>query len=466
MSTASPIATARRNTELGLVIMAAVITAAAYTLASMGKNAQIPQRIVAFLVALIAILVAAHIANRLLAKGADGILLPVAALLNGIGYVMITRLSERLSGLQTTWTFIAIAAYIGTLLVVQRATDLARYKWSFLLVGAVLLLLPLVPKIGMSSGGARIWVHLGRINFQPGEFAKIALALFFAGYLAERRELIAASTWRVGPLRLPEPRYLLPVVIAWGFAVVVMVAERDLGSSLMFFTLFVVILWVATERVSYLVLGAVMFAGAAFASWHMFDHVRTRVDVWLDPWSQYQTKGYQPIQGWFGLANGGTTGTGLGLGNPNKIPAAHNDFIFAAIGEELGLVGATAILIGFILMIGAGLRVAIRSDRSFDKLLATGLTTILGVQAFIIIAGVIRVLPLTGVTLPFMSYGGSSLVANYVLLALLVRISDGNARRLRETPDELTLGERWAAWRLRRIARRRARRGEIDAVSA
>ena len=462
MATASPIAAARRSTELGLVIMAAVITAAAYTLASMGKNAEIPQKIVVFLVALIGILVTAHLANRILAKGADGTLLPIATLLNGLGYVMIARLNTRVAGLQTTWTLIAIAVYIATLLVVQRASDLARYKWSFLFVGSVLLMLPLVPGLGTSVGGARIWVAVGPINFQPGEFAKITLALFFAGYLAEKRELIAASTWRIGPVRLPELKYLLPILVAWGFAVVVMVAEKDLGSSLLFFTLFVVMMWVATERVSYLVLGFLLFSGAAFMAWRTFDHVKTRVDVWLDPWTRYQAnggRGYQPIQGWFALANGGTSGTGLGLGSPNRIPYAKDDFIFAALGEELGLLGATAILIGFLLLIGGGLRVAIRSERTFDKLLATGLTTILGVQAFIIVAGVVRVLPLTGVTLPFVSYGGSSLVANYVLIALLIRISDGNARRLGETPDELTLGERWKAWRLRRAAKRAARRG-------
>ncbi|HQV56800.1 MAG TPA: FtsW/RodA/SpoVE family cell cycle protein [Ilumatobacteraceae bacterium] len=468
MPTASPVAAARRSTELGLVIMAAVITAAAYTLASMGKNAQIPQRIVVFLVALLAILVLAHLANRVLAKGSDGTLLPIAALLNGVGYVMIARLSDRLAGLQTTWTFVAVAAYVGTLLVVQRASDLARYKWSFLLIGAFLLLLPLVPGIGASTGGAKIWVSIGPISFQPGEFAKIALALFFAGYLAEKRELIAASTWRIGPIRLPEPKYLLPILLAWGFAVVVMVAEKDLGSSLMFFTLFVVVMWIATERGSYLILGLLMFSGAAYVAWRIFDHVQLRVNVWLDPWTRYQAnggKGYQPVQAWFALANGGTSGTGLGLGSPNKIPAAQNDFIFAAIGEELGLIGATAVLIGFILIIGAGLRVAIRAERTFDKLLAVGLTTILGVQAFIIIAGVIRVLPLTGVTLPFISYGGSSLVANYVLLALLIRISDGTARRLGETPDELTLGERWRAWRLRRADKRAIRRGDPTTAS-
>ena len=449
MST-SPIAATRRRTELGLVVMAAIITGVAYTLASLGQNAVIPPILVPFTIAVLSLLVVAHLANRVLAKGADGTILPLAALLHGIGYVIIARLSERAAGLQTTWTFVAIVAYVVTLVVIQRASDLARYQWSFLAIGAALLLLPLVPGIGNTKGGARIWVSLGPINFQPGEFAKIALALFFAGYLADHRELIVAGGWRVGPFHLPELRHLLPIALAWGFAVVVMVAEQDLGSSLLFFTLFVVMMWVSTERASYLVIGLMAFSGAAFAAWKLFDHVKTRVAIWRNPWPQYEGKGYQIVQAMFAFANGGTGGTGLGLGSPNKIPVAKTDFIFAAIGEEMGLLGTTAILIGFLLMIGGGLRIAIRSDRPFEKLLATGLTTIVGMQAFIIIGGVTRVVPLTGIALPFVSYGGSSLLANYVLLALLVRVSDSTARRLGETPDELTTSERFDAYRQRR----------------
>jgi len=456
MST-TPIASARRGTELGLVIMAGVLTGAAYTLASLGKNAEIPPILVPFLIVVLSLLIVAHIATRLLAKGADSTLLPLVALLNGLGYVIIARLDDSLAGLQTTWIFIGIFAFCATLLLVQRATDLARYKWTFFAAGAGLLLLPLVPGLGRSFGGARIWVSLGPINFQPGEFAKIALALFFAGYLAERRELIATGTWKVGPLRLPEPRHLLPIAVAWGFSVVVMVGLKDLGASLLFFALFVVMLWVATERTTYLLLGVALFAGAAFVAWKLIENVQTRVRIWTNPWPEYTEKGYQVIQSWFALSNGGTSGTGLGLGSPNKIPEVKNDFIFAAIGEELGLFGGTAVLIAFVLIIGAGFRTAIRADRPFEKILATGLTTILGLQAFIIIGGVIRLVPLTGITLPFVSYGGSSLVANYVLLALLLRISDSSARRLGEVPDELMIGERMQARRAAREQRRALR---------
>ena len=458
MSTPSPLASARRSTELGLVVMAGAITAAAYTVASLGKNAEIPPIILPFLGVTLGLLVIASLATRLLARGADATLLPLAALLHGIGYVMITRLDDRLAGLQTTWTFIAIAAYVGVLFAVQRTTDLAHQTWTFFIIGAGLLLLPMVPGVGRSFGGARIWVSIGPINFQPGEFAKICLALFFAGYLAERRELIATNTWRIGFVRLPEPRHLLPILLAWGFSVIVMVGRRDLGASLLFFALFVVMLWVATERTSFLVIGVVLFAGAAYIAWRLFGNVQTRVAIWLDPWPQYEGRGYQIVQAMFALSNGGIDGTGLGLGSPNKIPEVKNDFIFAAIGEELGLVGATAVLIAFMLIIGGGLRIAIRAERPFEKILATGLTTIIGLQAFIIIGGVIRVVPLTGITLPFVSYGGSSLLANYVLLALLMRISDSSARRLGEVPDDLTIGERFEARAARRREKRDARR--------
>jgi cell division protein FtsW (lipid II flippase) len=285
---------------------------------------------------------------------------------------------------------------------------------------------------------ARIWVRIGPFSFQPGEIAKITLTLFFAGYLVERRELLAMATWRVGPFWLPEPRHFGPVLVGWLMSIGIMTMQRDLGSSLLFFTLFVVMVWVATERGSYLITGFILFGIGAYIAWTRFAHVRLRVDRWLDPWSDPQRSGYQIIQATYAMADGGVTGTGLGLGDPTRIPEAKNDFIFAAIGEELGLVGATAIIITFLLMIGAGLRIALRAERPFEKLVATGLTAILGIQAFIIIGGVIRVVPLTGVTLPFVSYGGSSLLANYVLLALLMRISNSAAERNDEVPPRRT----------------------------
>ena len=449
---ARPVAS-RRSTELTLILMAAAIIGIAYTLAALGANAEIPARIGPFLGLLLLLIGVAHLTVRKLARGADSTLLPVAVLLHGLGFVMISRLDDELAGLQALWSLVAIAAFVATLLFVQRVTDLARYKWTLFFAGAGLLLLPMVPKLGVNVNGARIWVRLGPINFQPGEFAKLALAVFFAAYLAERRELIAASTWKLGPFRLPELQYIAPVLVGWGFAVMVMVGERDLGSSLLFFTLFVVMMWVATERVSYLVIGFVLFGLAAFVSARMFGHVQTRVDIWLDPWADEYGKGFQIVQALYGLGDGGILGTGLGRGSPDKVPEAQNDFIFAAIGEELGLIGATTLLMAYLLLIGAGLRIALRTDRTFEKLLAVGLTTIVGMQAFIIVGGVIKVVPLTGITLPFVSYGGSSLLSNYILLAILLRLSDAGARRLGELPDDPTPRERWAAWQLRRHSR-------------
>ena len=413
----------RRTTELGLVVLAALVTVGLYTLASLGTTASIPANVGPFLGIIIGLFGLAHVATRRLAPTADGTLLPIAGLLNGIGYVFIARLDEDLAGLQATWTAVGIGAYILTLVVIRRTRDLETYRYTFMLIGLGLLLLPLVPGVGRTINGARIWVSLGPLNFQPGEFAKIVLAVFFASYLVEKREILRIAAHRVGPVSLPDLKHFGPVLLAWATSLVVMIAERDLGSSLLFFALFLSMLWIATERLSYLAIGFALFAvGAVFAAM-TFSHVQARVDVWLDPWSDSRGAGYQVVESQYALAWGGVTGTGPGLGNPGKIPAAESDFIFAAVGEELGLLGATAILAAFLLLVGAGLRIALRADAPFDKLLATGLTAIAGIQAFIIIGGVIRLVPLTGVTLPFVSYGGSSLVANYVLLALLMRVS-------------------------------------------
>lgn len=424
----------RRRTELGLIVVVVLITAGAYALAGLGKTSEMPANIGPFLGVILGLLVTAHIAVRRLAPNADSILLPLAALLNGIGYVFIVRLDEAqeesgsLAELQSLWTAVGIGAFVATLLFVRRARDLERYRYTFAALGLFLLVLPLFPVIGRTINGSRIWISLGPVNFQPGEAAKIVLAIFFAGYLVERREILAMSNFRLGPLHLPDPQHLGPVALAWGASLIVMTLEKDLGSSLLFFFLFVVMLWVATGRTTYLTVGTTLFAGGAFFAWSQFEHVKDRVDVWLDPWPVAKAEGFQVVEASFALADGGIAGTGIGLGTPTRIPEVETDFIFAAIGEELGLLGATAVLCAYILMVGAGLRIALRADSGFDTLLATGLTSLLGIQAFIIIGGVTRVLPLTGVTLPFVSYGGSSLVLNYVLLALLLRISDNSVR--------------------------------------
>jgi peptidoglycan glycosyltransferase len=425
----------RRNTELGLILLGTLVTLGAYLLASLAEEARIPGNVGPFLGVVLGLQLLAHVAIRRFAPDADGTLVPIAGLLNGLGYVFIVRIDEAsgdpqgLAGLQSAWAALGILAFIGTLVVVRRMRDLERYRWTIGVGGLALLLLPLVPGIGRTINGAKIWIGIGPISFQPGEFAKILLALFFASYLVEKRELLAVSSFRLGPVSLPDPKHLGPVLLAWGVSLLVMFWERDLGSSLLFFALFVALLWVSTERASYLVVGLVLFGMGAVFAHSQFTHVQERVDIWLDPWQDPKDDGFQIVESAFAFSAGGVTGTGINLGSPTRIPYAETDFIFAAIGEELGLVGATGVLVAFLLIIGAGLRIALRTTVPFERLLATGLTVLLGVQSFIIVAGVTRVLPLTGVTLPFVSYGGSSLVANYVLLALLLRISDDTAHR-------------------------------------
>jgi peptidoglycan glycosyltransferase len=422
----------RRTTELGLLVLGTMFVVGAYLLATLPEDSEIPTTVGPFLGIIVGLPLVAHVAVRRLAPQADGMLLPLASLLNGLGYVFVVRLDEArarprgLAGLQSVWMILGVAAFVATLVFVKDVRRLERYRYTAGFAGLGLLLLPLVPGLGRTINGSRIWVSLGPVNFQPGEFAKLALAIFFAGYLVEKRELLAINR-AVGPFSLPDPKHLGPILVAWGVALVVMILERDLGSSLLFFTLFLVVIWVATERVSYLAVGVLLFFGGGFLAFNSFSHVQERFDTWLDPWGD--EKGYQVIQAAFAFADGGIAGRGLNLGVPLNIPVVESDFIFAAIGEELGLLGATAVLVGFVLMIGAGLRIAQQTTSGFDRLLATGLTTLLGFQAFIIMAGVVRLLPLTGVTLPFISYGGSSLLANWVLLALLLRISDDAAER-------------------------------------
>ncbi len=397
-----------------------LIVVVAYALASLGTSASIPVNLGPFLVWMLVLILIAHLATRRLAPAADPVMLPMVLLLNGLGYVMITRLSNDvpggsdLAGLQSTWSAVGIAGYIATLVVVRQVRMLASYRYLLGVAGMALLALPLVPGFGRQINGARIWASVGPVNFQPGEFAKIALAVFFAAYLVESRELLRTRL---------ELRDLAPIGVAWAGSLVIMVMERDLGSSLLFFTLFVVLLWIASERAMFLGIGAVLFAGGAMFAWSTFAHVQQRVEIWRDPWASPKGDGFQIVEASFALADGGLTGTGLGRGEPGRIPYAESDFIFAAIGEELGLAGSTAVLMAFLILIGSGLRIALRAERPFEKLFAVGLTTLLGVQSFIIMGGVLRLVPLTGITLPFVSYGGSSLVANYVLVALLMRMS-------------------------------------------
>ena len=419
----------RRRTELGLLVFGSVITAALYALASLGAKSKLPDHLAPFLGVVLGLSLVAHLANRWLVPRANPVILPIAALLNGIGYVVISRWNlQNEPKLQAGWAALSVALYVVTLLVVRRSRDLDRYRYILLLLAAFLMLAPLIPHLGEDINGARLWVRAGSFSFQPVEIAKILLCVFFASYFAENKELLSIPTARVGNRLVIDPRPLIPILLAWGFAMLVIGAENDIGFALLIFILFIGLLWIATGRFAYLVLGLALFGVGAYLAAHLFTQFHERVSIWLDPWTQAQTAGYQLVQGWYALGSGGVGGVGLGHGIAGQIvPEATSDMIFASIGEELGLLGTSVVALGFLLLVGAGLNVAQKARTDFAKLTATGLTIIIGFQAFFIMAGVLRLLPLTGITLPFMAYGGSSLVANYVLIAILLRISDEGA---------------------------------------
>ncbi|HVA42076.1 MAG TPA: FtsW/RodA/SpoVE family cell cycle protein [Acidimicrobiales bacterium] len=416
--------TSPRNTELGLLGLVFLVTVAAYVLATLGRTASIPANIIPFLAFLLTLLLIAHLATRRFAPNATPVMLPLAGFLNGIGYVFIARLDSHLAGLQATWTAIGVAGYVLTLAFVRRIQLLERYRYLIATAGVVLLLMPLAPGVGERINGARLWVRLGPLSFQPVELAKIGLAVFFASYLVEKRELLANPTSRVGNVLLPDPRPFGPLLLMWGLSMLVMTAERDVGFSLLIFVLFISMLWISTGRATYLLVSLGLFVLGAGVMSVLLSQVHERITVWLNPWPYASGIGYQAIQALYAMGSGGVAGTGLGLGRPTLIPVVASDYIFAGLGEELGLVGTTIIVAAFVLLITSGLRTAIRARSDFAKLLTAGLTAVLGFQAFFIMAGVLRLLPVTGVTLPFVAYGGSSLVANYILIALIARVSD------------------------------------------
>jgi cell division protein FtsW (lipid II flippase) len=419
----------QRRVELGLLLLDVLIILGAYLLAQLGHFHALPPNVTSFLAFLFLLVGIAHIALRRFAPYASPILLPAAALLNGIGYVYIARLDSKLASAQAMWSLVGIAAFVGVMILLPRIRDLERYRYTTLLVGLMLLVLPAFPIVGRQINGARIWIHFGPFSFQPGEMAKIALAIFFASYLIEKRELLARPTRRVGGLLIPDLRFFGPVLVAWGFSLLVLMRENDLGSSLLFFALFVVLLWIATGRSFYLILGGFLFTSGALLAYFQFNHVRTRIAIWRHPFLAAGNS--QLAESIFAIGSGGLFGSGIALGSPDRIPFVKTDFIFSAIGEEWGFLGVIALLSCYLLIVGVGMRVAIRAQHPFEKLLTAGLTSIVAIQVFIIVGGVTRLIPLTGITLPFVSYGGSSLVANYILLALLLRASNDIAPEVR-----------------------------------
>lgn len=437
-----------RAVEARLVAFAVLLTAGAAALLALSESTDPPLEALVYPGALAIAAVFAHAAVRAATPNADPLLLPLVILLNGIGLVFVRRIDlvrgSELGTAQTMWTLVSIAVLCAVVLFIRRTESLAGYQYTFGLATLVLLLLPLVP--GLTAGiinGAQLWVRIGPMTFQPGELAKVTLVLFLAGYLERKRALLAVATQRVGPLLLPAARHLAPLLLAAGVAVVIMAGLRDLGSALLFFGSFVALLYAATGRIAYPAIGGAAFALGAFVVYQLFSHVRVRFQVWLDPWERVSDEGYQIAQSLFALGTGGLTGTGLGFGRPEDIPFAETDAIFSVIGEELGLLGATALLLAFVLFVARGFKIALTARDEFSTLLATGLTMIVGLQTFVIIGGLTRLVPLTGITLPFVSYGGSSLLANYVVVALLLRISHesqgaASGPRRRERAPEVT----------------------------
>jgi cell division protein FtsW (lipid II flippase) len=415
----------RKVTQLALTVFAVILSLGAYVLVTLGKTGKTPPGITGFVAVIAGSFLAAHFVVTRLAPGADPVLLPTATILSGLGYAMIYRLDTGRAGDQFGWLMLGLALFAATLLLIRDHRVLDAYTYTIGLAGIFFLLLPIAPGIGQTINGARLWVRIGPLVFQPAEIGKVLLVVFLASFLGAKKELLALATRRIGPLHLPPLRYMGPLLVAWFVSLAVLFAEKDLGSSMLFFGIFVVMLWTATGRNSYLLLGLVLFAIGAWLGYQAFGHVQDRVTVWvhaLDA-NHIHTDGYQVAQGEFALATGGIVGTGLGQGHPDLIPSVWTDFIFAAFGEELGLFGATALLLLYVALIGRGFRAAVAAEDDFGKLLAAGLTAALALQTFIIIGGVTRLIPLTGITLPFVSYGGSSLVSNFVLLALLVRVS-------------------------------------------
>ncbi len=428
-----------RTTELMFLISAGLLTSLAFALAAIANREGTPTDVLPFLGLVFLLLGSAHVIVRRLAPNAEPTLLPIVGLLNGLGYVMIARLDQSSAARQSVWTLVGLVAFTITLIAAPNIRRFADYRYLLALAGIGLLLLPLLPYVGVSIRGARIWISLYFFTIQPGEFAKVVLTMFLAGYLIDKRELLAVSTRRFAGINIPDLRHFAPLLAALGIAILVMVAERDLGSSLLFFTLFVVMVYLATSRVAYVLGGLVFFAIGSAAAYQIFGHVRRRVSAWLFAFEDPNDAGFQVVEAAFAMADGGLIGTGIGEGTPTVIPVVTTDMIFAAIGEEFGLIGAAGILVAFLLFVGAGFRVALEASDPFEKLVAGGLTALLGFQVIVIVGGVTRLLPLTGVTLPFVSYGGSSLVANYVILAILIRISDSASRDQVQGGTDLTM---------------------------
>lgn len=431
-----------RTLELGLLVLALTIGVGAYALVGLAVTGTLPVDIFGYGAGLAALTLGLHLVLRWRAPYADPVILPVVTALNGIGLAMIYRidLAYAARGNESTfaerqlgWTALGVVLAGIVLVLLRDHRTLRRYTYTAMIVGLALIVLPLIPGLGAEINGARIWIRLGGNSFQPAELGKIALAVFFAGYLVTTRDTLALAGPKVLGLQLPRPRDLGPILLAWAVSLAVLVFERDLGTSLLFFGLFVGMLYLATERLSWVVLGLLLFVGGAILAAEVFSHVGARFDAWLNAFDDAVFNASpggsgQLVRGLYGMASGGLFGTGWGQGRPDLVPYAESDFIVASLGEELGLTGLLAVLVCYLILTERGLRTAIGVRDGFGKLFAGGMAFVVAFQCFVVVGGVTRLIPLTGLTMPFLAYGGSSLLANWIIVALLLRISD-SARR-------------------------------------
>jgi cell division protein FtsW (lipid II flippase) len=409
-----------RNRELANLFVVAMLTGLGFASVYIARQDVISTGSLSYALFFFGLYLTAHVVARLTVPQADPYLLPMAALLTAFGLTEIYRLEPDNAFRQGTWIVVGVAAFSATLILLRHDYRiLESYKYLFGLAAIGLLILPALPVIGRTVNGARLWVEAGSVRFQPGELAKIVLIVFLAGYLREKREVLAQGRMKdFGPL-----------LLIWVGAMLVLIRTNDLGGSLLYFGIFLAMLYVATARAWFIAAGLTLFLAGSAVVYHFIPRVQDRVEVWLDPWADADGKGYQPIQALYSISNGGFGGTGFGkgtfenTGGGELIPFIHTDFIFSALGQELGLVGAAALLLVYMLFCLRGFRIALLAEDGFSKLLAVGLTFGFALQTFIIVGGVLRLIPLTGITLPFVSYGGSSVVANFILLAGLLLLS-------------------------------------------
>lgn len=431
-----------RGTELRLLLPVVLLVPLGFALAHIVAVGKLDPGPLTLALAYVALVLGAHLALVLLGHRGDQLLLPLAATIGGVGLVMLNRLPQSLAGMnlfgvsigmaatQLVWFAISLVVMVAIAVFFRDDGILRHYKYTWALAGAGLLAVTFL--FGTEINGARLWLSIGPVTFQPGEAIKIVLVVFIAGYLGEKRALLAGANRRIGPINIPPLPYLLPMLAIFAIVMVMVVISKDLGIALLFYGIFLTMLFVATGRRSYVLIGLVLFLAGSYGAYLLFPHVHVRVDNWLDPFADPSGTGYQTVQALYAFGRGGLFGEGLGQGLPLisghiPIPAIETDFIFTAVAEELGLVGAFALLALAVALVARGLRIAILARDDFSSLMAVGLTTSLGLQTLIIVAGNAKLIPLTGITFPFVSYGGSSLLASFVVLGLLLSISHRTA---------------------------------------